>query len=164
MFIHKDKNRKCSKKAEIIDTTTRTLHWCCWPVDKKPKMRDDQKRCVMTKKGFEGIKAVAGSYLGLLSSVCILSWASLQCVYLIWPSDNYSANFVATDLPHHCCIPSKDISPLSHTRISFDLIKQIFAYLEYYVQTSFHAVTISFWYFTIIGHRKWNLTPLCFHK
>ena len=82
--------------------------------NKKPKMCDDQKRV-----------------WGHQSCGWVLSSPSPHCVYLICPSDNYSANFVATNLPHSCRIPSKDISPRSHSSLaSFDqLIKQIFAYL-----------------------------------
>ena len=57
------------------------------------------KSCVMTKKGFEGIKPVAGSYLGLLPTVCILSGHRTIIRPISWP-----ATFPT----------SKDISPRSH--------------------------------------------------
>ena len=62
------------------------------------------KSCVMTKKGFEGIKPVAGSYLGLLPTVCILSGHRTIIRPISWP-----ATFPT----------SKDISPRSHCWVSW---------------------------------------------
>ena len=82
------------------------------------QLEEGGERCVMAKKGFEGIKAVAASYLRLHPEVCACVYLLLcvcvclclwlcvcvsvfLCVCLIWPSNNYSANLVVRPATFH---------------------------------------------------------------
>ena len=93
-------------------------------------VRGGGERCVMAKKGFEGIKAVAASYLRLHPEVCACVYLLLcvcvclclwlcvcvsvfLCVCLIWPSNNYSANLVVRPATFHTNSHRK-ISALVH--------------------------------------------------
>ena len=90
------------------------------------------KSCVMTKKGFEGIKPVAGSYLGLLPTVCILSGHRTIIRPISWP-----ATFPT----------SKDISPRSHCWVSWAYQTDIW---HFSTQADFHKEPNSSWNMTIL--------------
>ena len=110
---------------------------------KKPKMCEDQKRVW-------GIKAVAGSYLGLLSSVSILSAHRTIIRPILWPAAFYASAAVyhlkISDLVH---TPAGSVGHLIKTDIC------IFAILVC-TQTIVHTVTILVWtnYLIDIGVHK----------
>ena len=137
---------------------------------KKPKMCEDQKRVW-------GIKAVAGSYLGLLSSVSILSAHRTIIRPILWPAAFYASAAVyhlkISDLVH---TPAGPVGHLIKTDICIFAILvctqtivhtvTILVWTNYFsrsanrywcTQTIVHTEPITFWHITICGQRKWTL-------
>ena len=104
-------------------------------------MRDDQKRCVMTKKGFEGIKAVAGSYLQLLPTVSILSGHRTIIRPILWP-----ATFHTTAVYH------LKISDLVHTPESWPPYQRDICIFGILVNTNYFFTQFQI---ILVHHNMW---------